>query len=1033
MKNYLAVCFICTLFFAACFSPWEGDVGTFTINIGGGSSRAAWLPEGVTELGQLTHTITVVDSSNRQQKRENITYGSAVSFSVATGPCNISVFAYLEKELKAEGFTTVNIVRGSNGSVSVQMGPPGDLIIDPIEFANPTETKTYGDPQFTNAVLPGYNGSGAITYYSAEPSVASVDIDTGEVSIHNAGITVISAIKASSANHAGARAEYTLIINKALLTVKADDEILNGGDPAPAYTYAISGFVNNDNESVISGEPELSSSYSPPMTGSYPITVTQGTLSAQNYDFNMVNGTVFAGLSNQATLTIDDPGPKTYGDASFTLNVSGGSGTGAVTYLIISGNDVIDLIGDTVTILKAGPAVLGAKKAGDNSFNPIDSSPLSITVNQRNLSNADVSVSVSYTYTGNECTPGPTVTDGTLIKESDYILSYSNNTSAGTATVIITATAEGNYTGTNSANFTIAKANPTGAWPSGLTASIGQILLDVSLAGFTSLGGIPGTFSWTEGNNTSVGDIGERIHNMTFTPDNANYNIVRQDITIVIANYISINITNPTNSLTPIVNGTYNERTVEFNIIIPELTGTEMVTVGLASNSYGLTMGEGRSVGISGATLTLNYDGTTEVTSINPVSVGLTVSTNGYSLSGNPEVSVNIFSGRAMGEQAIPVTESNITHFNAYANTTAGLTRHYVLAGDVTLTAPAANESNWTAIGNNTTNAFTGSFDGGGFAISGLIVNNPGSDNQGLFSYMNGNGTTTGIIKNLGLTGVSVMGATGVGSVVGSMSGGCMVENCYAMGSVEGNNFYTGGLVGFSGSGTVENCYFIGSVEGKSDVGGVVGCSSVSAKVENCYFTGNIKGNESVGGVVGYNTYSCAVQNCYSTGSVEGNESVGGVVGRNNDPGMIQNCYSTNSVIGNKNVSGILGSGNYNTVQNCVALNPSITRSSGSEIQFGRIIGSFYASLIINNNYAWDEMKFYDAATLQVDFPTPVESNASGINGADLSAANAITKAAWEAAGFSFGDASPWAWDDDGINMPSLQDVGTAQPWPDHL
>lgn len=61
----------------------------------------------------------------------------------------------------------------------------------------------------------------------------------------------------------------------------------------------------------------------------------------------------------------------------------------------------------------------------------------------------------SQTYTGEPIEPKPTVKFGdvTLTENTDYELSYSDNTSAGTATV--TVTFKGNYSGTATANFEI--------------------------------------------------------------------------------------------------------------------------------------------------------------------------------------------------------------------------------------------------------------------------------------------------------------------------------------------------------------------------------------------------------------------------------------------------------------------------------------------------------------------------------------------------------------------------------------------------
>ena len=66
-----------------------------------------------------------------------------------------------------------------------------------------------------------------------------------------------------------------------------------------------------------------------------------------------------------------------------------------------------------------------------------------------------------YTYDGNAKTPTVTVKDGeaVLVENTDYTLAYTGNVDAGTATV--TATAKGNYTGTQTATFTIIPATLT--------------------------------------------------------------------------------------------------------------------------------------------------------------------------------------------------------------------------------------------------------------------------------------------------------------------------------------------------------------------------------------------------------------------------------------------------------------------------------------------------------------------------------------------------------------------------------------------
>jgi len=95
----------------------------------------------------------------------------------------------------------------------------------------------------------------------------------------------------------------------------------------------------------------------------------------------------------------------------------------------------------------------------------------------------------------------------------------------------------------------------------------------------------------------------------------------------------------------------------------------------------------------------------------------------------------------------------------------------------------------------------------------------------GLFGYV-GSG---GVVKNMGLENVNVVGGWDVGGLVGQNYYGT-VSNCYSTGSVSGGYDRVGGLVGQNYYGTVSNCYSTGSVSGGYDrVGGLVGYNSLGA------------------------------------------------------------------------------------------------------------------------------------------------------------------------------------------------------------
>ena len=446
---------------------------------------------------------------------------------------------------------------------------------------------------------------------------------------------------------------------------------------------------------------------------------------------------------------------------------------------------------------------------------------------------------------------------------------------------------------------------------------------------------------------------------------------------------ISINITvPPTGFLTPIYSSSIDERSTTLSITIPELDASETVNVGLAANSYGLSLTGSTSVGTGVVNLNLSYDGVTQITQVTSVSVGIIVSTAGYNLTGSPSISISIIDGRSSDtspDRRIPVNHTNVIAFNEFANTLIGSSRHYKLVEDIALPGVAVGDSNWTAIGNGS-GSFTGSFDGQNFTISNLIINKPGEDEQGMFGYI-ANGS---VVKNVGLVEGSVSGNDKVGGVVGSNYWNSVVENSYTTGNVSGTNGLVGGVVGWNVESLVKNCYSTGNVSGIYWVGGVVGDNR--STVQNCHATGNVNGYQAIGGVVGSNFDGGLVENCYAMGDVSGTDGpVGGVVGDNNVDGTVQNCYAIGDVIGYAFIGGVVGinywngpvqncyatgkvSGTYDVggvvgqnngvVQNCVAGSKEIIRVSVSvnAMNFGHVAGFNDVTATLINNLARADM-----------------------------------------------------------------------------
>ena len=203
----------------------------------------------------------------------------------------------------------------------------------------------------------------------------------------------------------------------------------------------------------------------------------------------------------------------------------------------------------------------------------------------------------------------------------------------------------------------------------------------------------------------------------------------------------------------------------------------------------------------------------------------------------------------------------------------------------------------WTPIGTDYDNAYTGTFDGGGHTITGLTVTT-NDQYVGLFGYL-GNFGKFGTVKNVVMDGIQITCNHRLG--------------------------YAGGVAGYS-RGTIENCSVSGSVSGTVSVGGVVGAQR-EGSITGCSSSATVQGTLNVGGVAGQTIFGATLTACYATGNViieidrTQNISGGGLVGFNDGISLLS-CYATGNVTstgsstGYVHIGGFLGD-NYITVTAC--------------------------------------------------------------------------------------------------------------------
>lgn len=143
---------------------------------------------------------------------------------------------------------------------------------------------TYGDgtyilPAKTNKDLP-------VTWSISNPNVATINGNV--LTVKGAGIATITATQAGNDTYAPFMKDFSLRVNRAELTITADAKSKVEGEDIPELTFSYSGFVNDEDATVLITQPVITTTASvdsPP--GRYPITISGA--SANNYNIQYVN------------------------------------------------------------------------------------------------------------------------------------------------------------------------------------------------------------------------------------------------------------------------------------------------------------------------------------------------------------------------------------------------------------------------------------------------------------------------------------------------------------------------------------------------------------------------------------------------------------------------------------------------------------------------------------------------------------------------------------------------------------------------
>ncbi len=253
---------------------------------------------------------------------------------------------------------------------------------------------TYGNSvTFTAAVTPSA-ATGTVTFKNGSTTLGTGTISSGKATWTTttlpAGSNSITGVYSGDNNYNGSTsAALTQTVNKAPLTVTANNASRAYGVANPTFTCTLSGFVNGDTQSVVSGACSATTTATTSSApGTYTITAAVGTLSAANYTFStFVNGTLTITKATPTIILNSSPNPSEYGaSVTFTATLTPTTPTGIVTFMdggTALGTGTISAGSATysTSVLAVGSHSISAVYGGDSNYSGSSSSVLTQTIN----------------------------------------------------------------------------------------------------------------------------------------------------------------------------------------------------------------------------------------------------------------------------------------------------------------------------------------------------------------------------------------------------------------------------------------------------------------------------------------------------------------------------------------------------------------------------------------------------------------------------------------------------------------------------
>jgi autotransporter-associated beta strand protein len=255
-----------------------------------------------------------------------------------------------------------------------------------------------------------YFTAGATNYSPGITGVTgSVTLSTGltsSLAANTYDLTLTPSLTKSGINFLAGNSK-DFIVNKATLTVTADNKSKTYGDANPSLTYTITGYKNSETSSVLTGAPTISTAAGTGSNvGSYTITSAANNLAATNYQFSYVNGSLTIS-TRPITVTAADKS-RIYGDSNPALTYAVATDNGTTRGLYSSDTLTGTLATTAVNTTNVGTVSITQGTLANSNYAitftngtlTIGKATLTVTADNKSKTYGDANPSLTYTITG---------------------------------------------------------------------------------------------------------------------------------------------------------------------------------------------------------------------------------------------------------------------------------------------------------------------------------------------------------------------------------------------------------------------------------------------------------------------------------------------------------------------------------------------------------------------------------------------------------------------------------------------------------